>query len=298
MEKALEGVIHPLTESDIPAAMELKNALGWNQTPKDWARFLRLSPGGCFKAVRNDELAGTAVAYVFDRTCWIGMVIVGKDHRRRGLGRRLMERCLEHGERECCRRFVLDGTSQGAPLYASLGFREAFAVGTANGRPRADARQAPIGPEPAETAGLLIRRMEARDLDEVAAIEAGAQGADRRKLFEVLLEQNPGRGFVCADRHGELEGFVMYRPGHHSTQIGPLVARGLISATGLLRSAFSDTRGNDVTLTIPLSNGHTLRLIEEWGLEAEPRLNRMCRGSDPTDAGTDMIYVMSGPEKG
>ena len=27
--------IQPLREADIPLAMELKNALGWNQTPED-----------------------------------------------------------------------------------------------------------------------------------------------------------------------------------------------------------------------------------------------------------------------
>ena len=34
--------IQPLREEDIPRAMELKNALGWNQTPEDWRRFLQL----------------------------------------------------------------------------------------------------------------------------------------------------------------------------------------------------------------------------------------------------------------
>jgi hypothetical protein len=38
--------IRLLFESDIPAAMRLKEAAGWNQTEDDWRRLLLLEPNG------------------------------------------------------------------------------------------------------------------------------------------------------------------------------------------------------------------------------------------------------------
>ena len=63
--KRSENRLERLTESDIPAAMALKNAYGWNQLPRDWRRFLRLGGEGCIKAGRDGALLGTAAVFVF-----------------------------------------------------------------------------------------------------------------------------------------------------------------------------------------------------------------------------------------
>lgn len=44
------------------------------------------------------------------------------EHRRRGIGRRLIERCMRDAEVEGVRRFTLHATADGRPLYESLGF--------------------------------------------------------------------------------------------------------------------------------------------------------------------------------
>ena len=50
MQDIEELEIRLLSESDIPAAMKLKEAAGWNQTENDWRCLLRLEPHGCFAA--------------------------------------------------------------------------------------------------------------------------------------------------------------------------------------------------------------------------------------------------------
>ena len=49
--------IRLLGESDIPAAMQLKEAAGWNQTEEDWRRLLMLEPDGCFGAIKDGQLS-------------------------------------------------------------------------------------------------------------------------------------------------------------------------------------------------------------------------------------------------
>ena len=69
--------IRLLFESDIPAAMTLKEAAGWNQTEEDWRRLLSLEPSGCFAAIKDERLIGTTTTTTYaNELAWIGMVLV------------------------------------------------------------------------------------------------------------------------------------------------------------------------------------------------------------------------------
>lgn len=276
--------------------MELKNALGWNQTPEDWQRFLLLSPEGSFKAVRGQELVGTAIAYVFDKVCWIGMVIVKEECRHQGVGRRMIKRCLEHSVHTDCNLIVLDATRDGVSLYGSMGFRPEFLVATARGT----VWRKVLSKD--RHRGLNLRRIEAKDLDPIVSLEACALGAVREALLHQLVKQNPGRGFVCYNLEGNLEGFVLHRPGFNAHQVGPMIARNDEAAELLVQAAFPDLcearDGTAVALTVPMNQAGMQKIIRPWGLSLEPRLTRMSKGRKRLHAREDMVYALSGPEKG
>src|SRR5689334_23620637 len=88
--------IRLLVESDIPSAMRLKEAAGWNQTEADWRRLLSLQPNGCFGAVKEGRLVGTTTTTIYDEFAWIGMVLVDPQHRRQGIAAKLMNVALEY----------------------------------------------------------------------------------------------------------------------------------------------------------------------------------------------------------
>src|SRR4026209_2412338 len=89
--------IRLLFESDIPAAMRLKEAAGWNQTEADWRRLIQLEPNGCFAAIENEQLVGTTTTTTYeDERAWVGMVLVDSQHRRRGIASRLIETALAY----------------------------------------------------------------------------------------------------------------------------------------------------------------------------------------------------------
>jgi uncharacterized repeat protein (TIGR01451 family) len=54
------------------------------------------------------------------------MVLVDVDHRRRGIGRALLTHALDYLDRRGIQTVALDSTPEGQPLYASLGFVDAF----------------------------------------------------------------------------------------------------------------------------------------------------------------------------
>ena len=82
-----------LRESDIPAALRLKELAQWNQTENDWLRLLRLEPNGCFCATIGDEVVATTTTTTYGHElAWIGMVLVDPEFRRLGIATRLMRR--------------------------------------------------------------------------------------------------------------------------------------------------------------------------------------------------------------
>src|SRR3954451_17896441 len=112
-----------LFESDIPAAMRLKEAAGWNQTEADWRRVLSLEPNGCFAAVKDDRLVGTTTTTTYgNELAWIGMVLVDPEQRRQGIATQLMKVALEYLKARVA-TVKLDATALGQPVYERLGFQ-------------------------------------------------------------------------------------------------------------------------------------------------------------------------------
>jgi hypothetical protein len=208
-----------------------------------------------------------------------------------------MQRCLEHAADRRCSLVQLDATKDGVALYARLGFRPSHLVGTCRGRiepPQDEARQVD-SPD-----GVTTAPVRPADLAEMTALEARALGANRQALLSELIEG--GRGTACRDASGDLGGFLLYREGFHSVQVGPLIARDEKTAGTILRAAFRDICSRapecEVTMTVPLYNEAMLEELKRWGLPVTPRLTRMFRGWRQLQAREDMVYALSGPEKG
>src|SRR4026209_418202 len=118
-----------LTREDLPFADAVRALAGWNQTIADWERFLAAEPGGCFLAEWDGVPAGTATTIVYGpAVAWIGMVLVHPDHRRRGIGRALLERCIEHLRERGVRCIKLDATPAGKQVYDGLGFKDEWTL--------------------------------------------------------------------------------------------------------------------------------------------------------------------------
>ena len=114
-----------LKRADLAFADSVRALAGWNQTMEDWERFLSAEPDGCFLAEWNGASAGTATTTVYERElAWIGMVLVHPEFRRRGIGRALLERCIEYLRSRGVRCIKLDATPLGEKVYAGLGFKD------------------------------------------------------------------------------------------------------------------------------------------------------------------------------
>ena len=273
--------IRLLFESDIPAAMGLKEAAGWNQTEADWRRWLSLEPNGCFAAVRDGRLVGTTTTTIYDTLAWIGMVLVDPQHRRQGIAAQLMNVALDY-LKDRVETIKLDATALGQPVYEKFGFEVESEVerwtGNATG---GGARSLPV----MDRAALL-------ELDRIAF------NADRSKLIERLIDDACVAPVLIRAADGALSGYALARSGTRKTYVGPVVANDPRVIETLMDEMLSQLPGRDVYIDINKECiDDDTRLLPQRGFVKERDLIRMVKGG-PTQKTSPLVVAIAGPEVG
>ncbi len=265
---------------DIPAAMDLKKAAGWNQTEADWRNVLCLAPEGCFGIEAAGRLASTATAVRYDRRlAWIGMVLTHPTCRGRGFARRLMEHALEHLAAHGSEWIKLDATDMGRPLYRRLGFEDECPI-ERWGR----------GAE----AAVSSPRVASFALDEWRSLDAQAFGADRSRLLATLAP--------CGSAAIPGGGYAMARPGANAAYFGPCVSRSPEAARQLLGWFLAGHPFQPAYWDLLPENTAAAELAREFGFAPLRRLVRMVRpgvaGAAPLTHHNSHVYAIAGFEYG
>jgi GNAT superfamily N-acetyltransferase len=280
----MQTVIRPLSASDIPDAMALVIEAGWNQTSADWQRFLAATPDGCFKALADERLVGTVTTKAYDeRLAWIGMVLVDRAHRARGIGRLLMETVLDYVDRAGIRCVMLDATPAGQGLYEKFGFVEQERLErwelTRHDVPRS--AEAP----------------ERRICEQVMDLDRTLFGADRRGLLRSLEAEAPELAVEIVDAQ-QVHGYVFGRRGTLADHLGPWMAREERTANDLLDTFLERSARSRVFVDCFVHHDWGLRLMKARGFHLSRPLTRMCRGKRPVTAKTPALLAAVGPEFG
>ena len=274
----MTALVRALTRADIPAAMRIKEAAGWNQTETDWHNLLRLAPETCFGLECGGSLAASAAAVCYERRlAWIGMVLTDPAYRRRGFARQLMEHTVEALTARQMEWIKLDATEVGAPLYRELGFEPECEIE----RWGSTAAQAP---------GMPDLSWQGR----CSALDRQAFGADRSQLLAMLA---PLGAAAIAD-----QGYAMARPGSQAAYFGPCVSRRPEAAAELLAWFLARHPREPVYWDLLPQNAEAVRLARASGFAPLRQLVRMVRpgvpGAPPLDHDDSQVFAIAGFEFG
>lgn len=277
-----------LRPEDIPFAMEVKNAAGWNQSARDWAGYLAYEPEGCFLAEVDGQPAGTATSIAYGERCgWIGMVLVAPTRRRAGIGTKLLRRTIDYLQARGVRAVKLDATPMGRTVYLPMGFRDEYELSRFEGD--APARVA--------ATSVAVQFMTERDLPELAAFDAEAFGARRDAVLREMSGRNPEYCFVRRER-GAISGYLIARQGHRAVQIGPWVAHEAGGADELLRAFWRRVPGKRVLVDVPHPNAAGLETIRAYGFTVQRGYTRMFLGENAHPGLPKRMFGTSSAEKG
>ena len=238
-----------LTAADTHACWQLSQALRWPHREADWQQFITWAKAhGAALAVRADgQLIGCGLAWQWGREQGsIGMVIVDNAWQRRGIGKQLFKGLLQALEG---RDVMLQATTQGRPLYESLGFA---AIGHArqfhgHWQPPAEA-----GPTVSLAADERIRLMQPQDVPALLAYDQRERGLVRPALLQALLAQMDAdeRCAVSVDKHGRLCGYGILRRFGRGWVVGPLLADGADRAVALVKRLTQERTGDFIRIDL------------------------------------------------
>ncbi len=283
---SIQFVLRTLNRGDVPRAMKLKEAAGWNQLEADWHAFLKLNPDGCFAAERDGFVVGTGTCLKFEeKVGWIAMILVDPDFRRQGLGKKIMTQCLDH--LSLCPSVKLDATEQGRELYLKLGFQDEFEI---------NRYVFNMSEKRAFEVGINVSPIENDDLGAIQKLDAEAFGANRKYLVENLYLR--GREFAFKfENNGNIDGFILGRRGSRIVQLGPIVTKDEAIGAQLVGACLNNIGENQAILDVPLPSELWLKYLKNMEILKQRWFMRMYRGKNKA-GDLDTLLAITGPDFG
>jgi ribosomal protein S18 acetylase RimI-like enzyme len=249
-------MISAFLENDIPHFLALAEAEGWICDKWELEFLLRVFPQGCLVWREQGRTLGFITSVRYGRSGWIGNLLVDPDHRKRGVGRDLMEIAIATLLANWVETVWLTASEQGAGLYRKLGFTAVDTIRRWRGRGGGGSEVAELPP----------------DLEVVKKIDRRGWGDRRQTLINVTC----GRGKT----YSSSDGFICSQQWEHGTQIGPWGCLVEEKARHLLDQALAAAEA-PVFLDVPEANSTAAELLTEKGFSVRGSNLLMYLGSKP-----------------
>ena len=250
--------------SDMDSLMRIKNAEGWNQ------------------------IVGTVCAINYAHTvAWIGMMLVDKDFRGRGISKLLLNEVILKLEK--CTSIKLDATPAGRPVYLKFGFKDEYTLYRMT--------HPSVSRIPLNKGSLEAMQVRSEDLLDLAEFDKLIFGAQRASLIRHLYENYPELAWLIRENN-KVVGYCLGRRGENFTQIGPVYGSSEMIARSLIRSAINSISGEAVVVDIPAIKTSTMRWLKGCGFTSLRPFERMYLYNNPYPGNIGSQYLICGPELG
>lgn len=276
-----------MKDQDLVSACALSAAEGWNQTEMDWRFLFSGKQNVCLVSEEDGRITGTATALVHPPgLAWIGMVLVDKGMRGKGIGRMLMSDIINR--LDYFESVKLDATPAGLPLYRNLGFIEEYNLyrmtNTAfSGIP--------------ESGSGFAEKIDKTNIEYVLQSDRKIFGSDRSMLLRYLLDNNPGNAFAVFNS-GKTEAYILGRAGVKYSYIGPACGATPDTVKKIIEGVLLSNSGKPMALDIPEDKHGIIRWLESNGFQIQRSFTRMYLKSNKYPGETECQYLISGPEFG
>lgn len=219
-----------------------------------------------FMAVEKEAPVAISFLEELDEVGGVGPVAVAVSHQGRGLGRRVMQALLEHGEKAGIRsiRLLQDAyNTTSFSLYSRLGFEVKNLLAGLRGRP-AESEQ------PSQS----VREATSADAPSMVQLCEGVLGVSRRNETEVMTRFAPP---LVAERDDRIVGYLCRVPLPSITLLGHAIAEDETTLRDLVVAAARASEA-ELSFDLPTSQSETLRWALRSGFSLRVLESLMVRG--------------------
>lgn len=279
--------IEPMNPEDLAFAVECTATEGWISENLDlFEDFYDHDPQGCIIARKAGEPVGICIATAYNRSGFIGELIVRADLRQRGIGGALLNHAVVYLLARGARSIYLDGVVTAVPFYERRGFRRICRSMRFSGK--ISGNQHP-----------QVRAMHSKDMAQVIALDRQAFGDDRSFFLNRRLDRCPRLCLVEVER-AEVSGYLMGRRGRGFISAGPGV---LSSEAGnplpLLETFAIHAEEKGFSIGVLEANTRASELLRSLGLSKRRDSPwRMVLGPDDDLGSIKQCYAIGSPAKG
>ena len=289
--KVLHGLsIRPVCEGDLASSVKFNEEAGWTDTAEDTRRLMRCEPQGFLIAELQGKPVGQIFSISYDKSGWIGFLVVLRKLRRQGIGSALIRKGIAYLKDSNVQTISLEARPEYVSFYEQMGFESEFKTW----KFRCVNKRASMVDKSNE------HLMHNSDLREVSDLDSNLFSGDRSRVLEGILADNPDSCYV-ARYEGKLKGYVMCRPTRTGFRIGPWIcdSQAPVTAQALLVSAMNSIPlGANISLSAPGTSKAGLSLLSKYGFERLTPNVRMSAGEKYDSTRALGIFILGGLEKG
>ncbi len=276
--------VRVMAPADFPFAVALTDTERWGFTVEDFARFLSISPDGCFVVEHGGDRVGVLTTARYGAVGWIGNVIVSGQARGKGLGEALILHAVDHLEKagaRCVRLWAYENT---VGLYGKYRFNEdgvQSARWTGFGH---SAHETPLASAPLGCAVFPLNPLTLRD---IFPLDLAHFGADRSAVLARVAADKSTAGFVARLPGGVPAGYLLAKGSPKGCEIGPWIVAPDAAPWAvpcLLEAALAALEGQSVELGVYTLRRDIEERLADHGFHRGFRTVRMTRGDGETAA--------------
>lgn len=285
--------IRLLTEYDIDFVIQLIKNEKWGYLACDIKRYVRWEPNGCFIAEVNRKQAGHIFSVNYGRLGWIGLLIVKKEYRRRGIGIRLMKKAINYLLSSGVETIKLEAVPDEADFYRKLGFVDEYdSLRLVKIFEKVEAFQ---------PSNECVECTGEEDLTKLVRFDTRYFGVNRRKVLENLYQDYPRYCFISKKKH-KIIGYIMARKTTRGFWLGPYICnpQHLNAAKQLIISCVNalNKKNQELKVGTPSVNYAATHLLQSLGFKIVSKSIRMFKGKNNSSRNILGIYGIGGPDKG
>lgn len=257
--------LRQMENEDLPILLDMARIEEWSSSMAEFVLHLELNPGGCFVCVEDDTVTGGVMTLTYQKSGWIGNMVVDRKYRLKGYGKALFGKAVRYLIHLPTQ--LLCASPMAVGLYSGFGFNKIMNIYRWESMDY-----------------VFSGHKKGNNIEYIMEMDRHLWNEDRSRMLGPFLRQ---KQYVVNNN-----GFIVYgQMGDHWT-IGPWEAADRDSAANLLEQCIEPGNGERILLDVPSQNTGVWDILNECGFRVVGRSLLMYKNALP-HISFDNIYAMA-----